>query len=87
MTPPTANAYYSPSVNAIVFPAGILQSPIFDPNADDAVNYGAVGAVIGHEMIHGFDNTGRQYDAEGNLRDWWTQDDADRFNVEAQSNT
>jgi putative endopeptidase len=84
MTPPTVNAYYSPTVNEIVFPAGILQSPIFDPSADDAVNYGAMGAIIGHEMTHGFDNTGRQYDAQGNLRDWWTKDDADKFNVEAQ---
>ncbi|HTR76775.1 MAG TPA: M13 family metallopeptidase, partial [Gemmatimonadaceae bacterium] len=84
MTTPTVNAYYSPSVNEIVFPAGILQPPIFDAGADDAVNYGAMGAIIGHELTHGFDNTGRQYDATGNLRDWWTPADADRFNVEAQ---
>ena len=77
MTPPTVNAYYSPSLNEIVFPAGILQPPFFDPNADDAVNYGAMGAVIGHEMTHGFDDQGRQFDAQGNLRDWWTPEDAD----------
>jgi predicted metalloendopeptidase len=79
MTPPTVNAYYSPSRNEIVFPAGILQPPFFDPNADDSVNYGAIGAVIGHEMTHGFDDHGRQYDGQGNLSDWWTQESADRF--------
>jgi putative endopeptidase len=84
MSPPTVNAYYNPSWNEIVFPAGILLPPFFDPNADDAVNYGAMGAVIGHEMTHGFDDQGRQYDASGNLRDWWTKDDADKFNAEAQ---
>ncbi|HEX7518487.1 MAG TPA: M13-type metalloendopeptidase [Chthoniobacterales bacterium] len=72
MTPPTVNAYYNPNMNEIVFPAGILQPPFFDPNADDAVNYGGMGAVIGHEMTHGFDDQGRQFDAAGNLRDWWT---------------
>ena len=72
MTPPTVNAYYSPPMNDINFPAGILQPPFFDPQADDAVNYGAIGAVIGHEMTHGFDDQGRQFDAQGNLRDWWT---------------
>ncbi|GAC1577402.1 MAG: M13 family metallopeptidase [Candidatus Elarobacter sp.] len=84
MTPPTVNAYYNPSNNEIVFPAGILQSPFFDPAADDAVNYGAVGAVIGHEMTHGFDDQGRRFDARGNLRDWWTPDDAAAFTKRAQ---
>jgi putative endopeptidase len=79
MTPPTVNAYYEPSLNEIVFPAGILQPPFFDANADDAVNYGGIGAVIGHEMTHGFDDQGRQYDAEGNLKDWWTPADAEKF--------
>jgi len=79
MTPPTVNATYSPSFNDITFPAGILQAPFFDPAADDAVNYGGMGAVIGHEMTHGFDDQGRQFDAEGNLRDWWTPDDAEHF--------
>lgn len=79
MTPPTVNAYYNPAFNEIVFPAGILRFPFFDFNADDAINYGAIGAVIGHEMTHGFDDQGRQYDKEGNLKDWWTKEDADRF--------
>lgn len=79
MTTPTVNAYYNPSFNEIVFPAGILQFPFFDFNADDAINYGAIGAVIGHEMTHGFDDQGRQYDAEGNLRNWWTKADAAQF--------
>src|SRR6266702_3229327 len=79
MTAPTVNATYSPSFNDITFPAGILQAPFFDPEADDAVNYGGMGAVIGHEMTHGFDDQGRQFDAQGNLRDWWTADDAQRF--------
>ncbi|GGF19678.1 M13 family metallopeptidase [Hymenobacter cavernae] len=83
MTPPTVNAYYNPPMNEIVFPAGILQPPFYDPNADDAVNYGGIGAVIGHEMTHGFDDQGRQYDAEGNLKDWWTKEDADKFNQRA----
>jgi len=72
MTPPTVNAYYNPNMNEVVFPAGILQPPFFNPEADDAVNYGGIGAGIGHEMTHGFDDQGRQYDADGNLRDWWT---------------
>ena len=76
MTPPTVNAYYNPSLNEIVFPAGILQPPFFDRKADDAVNYGAIGGVIGHEMTHGFDDQGRKFDADGNLRDWWTPEDA-----------
>jgi len=84
MTPPTVNAYYNPSFNEIVFPAGILQPPYFDPAADDAVNYGAIGAVIGHELTHGFDDQGRQFDAQGNLRDWWTAEDARRFTERAQ---
>jgi putative endopeptidase len=79
MSPPTVNAYYNPVNNEIVFPAGILQFPFFDFGADDAVNYGGIGAVIGHEMTHGFDDQGRQYDADGSLRDWWTKDDADKF--------
>ncbi|GAA4370907.1 M13 family metallopeptidase [Hymenobacter saemangeumensis] len=83
MTPPTVNAYYNPSMNEIVFPAGILQSPFYDPKADDAVNYGGIGAVIGHEMTHGFDDQGRQYDAEGNLKDWWTKEDGEKFNARA----
>jgi putative endopeptidase len=78
------NAYYNPIWNEIVFPAGILQPPFFDPNADDAVNYGAMGAVIGHEMSHGFDDSGRRFDAQGNLRDWWTKTDADKYNAQAQ---
>jgi putative endopeptidase len=83
MTPPTVNASYSPTNNQISFPAGILQFPFFDFNADDAVNYGGIGAVIGHEMTHGFDDQGRQYDADGTLRDWWTKDDADKFKTRA----
>jgi putative endopeptidase len=83
MSPPTVNAYYNPPFNEIVFPAGILQPPFFDPNADDAVNYGGMGAVIGHEITHGFDDQGRQYDAQGNLRDWWTKEDAERFTKRA----
>jgi putative endopeptidase len=83
MTTPTVNAYYSPTMNEIVFPAGILQPPFFDPNADDAVNYGGIGAVIGHEMGHGFDDSGSQYDGEGNLRDWWTE--ADRAAYKART--
>jgi len=79
MTPPTSNAYYNPPLNEIVFPAGILQSPAFDVNATDAVNYGAIGVVIGHEISHGFDDQGSQYDAQGRLRNWWTDDDRKRF--------
>ncbi len=84
MTPPTVNAYYNPLLNEIVFPAGILQPPFYSPTADDAVNYGAMGAVIGHEMTHGFDDEGRQYDKNGNLKDWWTKQDAARFDVQAR---
>jgi len=83
MTPPTVNAYYNSSLNEIVFPAGIMQPPFFDPKADDAVNYGGIGAVIGHEITHGFDDKGRQSDAEGNLRDWWTKEDAANFTQRA----
>ena len=83
MTAPTVNASYNPSLNDITFPAGILQPPFFDPAADDAVNYGGMGAVIGHEMTHGFDDQGRQFDAVGNLRDWWSADDAERFKTRA----
>src|ERR1043165_296188 len=79
MTPPTVNAYYQPTMNEIVFPAGILQPPFFYADADDAVNYGGIGAVIGHEMTHGFDDQGRQFDAAGNLRDWWSKKSADEY--------
>ena len=79
MTPPTINAYYDPQLNTINFPAGILQPPFFDPAKDDAVNYGAIGMVIGHEIIHGFDDQGRKFDAHGNLRDWWTADDGNQY--------
>ncbi|MEX0779365.1 MAG: M13-type metalloendopeptidase [Balneolales bacterium] len=84
MTPQTVNAYYSPTMNEIVFPAAILQPPFFDVNAEDAVNYGAIGAVIGHEISHGFDDQGRRSDGEGNLRDWWTEEDEKQFNVRAE---
>jgi putative endopeptidase len=84
MLPSEVNAYYSPLMNEIVFPAGILQPPFYDPNADDAVNYGGMGAVIGHEMTHGFDDQGRQFDATGNLRDWWTAQDASAYKTRAQ---
>jgi putative endopeptidase len=83
-TPSTADAYYNPSFNEIIFPAGILQFPFFAFNADDAINYGAIGAVIGHEMTHGFDDQGRQYDAEGNLKEWWTKEDAEKFKNKAK---
>ena len=83
MTPPTVNAYYSPSLNEIVFPAGRLQPPFFSPSYDEAANYGGIGGTIGHEMSHGFDDSGRQYDAQGNLRDWWTADDAKRYSDRA----
>ena len=79
MTPQTINAYYDPTTNEICFPAGILQAPFFDPNADDAANYGAIGVVIGHEMTHGFDDQGSQFDKNGNLRDWWTAQDKKNF--------
>lgn len=81
MTPPTVNAYYNPSMNEIVFPAGILQPPFFTADADDALNYGSIGAVIGHELTHGFDDEGRQFDADGNLKDWWTKQDAENFDA------
>lgn len=84
MTPQTVNAYYSPEMNEIVFPAGILQVPFFSEDADDAVNYGGIGVVIGHEMTHGFDDQGRKYDEKGNLNDWWTEEDATRFNERTQ---
>jgi endothelin-converting enzyme/putative endopeptidase len=84
MTPPTVNAYYDPQMNNINFPAGILQPPFFDKNADDATNYGAIGAVIGHELTHGFDDQGRQFDPKGNLQDWWTEADAKAFEERAQ---
>lgn len=83
MTPQTVNAYYNPTTNEICFPAGILQAPFFDPEADDAFNYGAIGVVIGHEMTHGFDDQGRHYDKNGNMTDWWTAADADNFNKKA----
>ena len=79
MTPQTVNAYYNPTTNEICFPAGILQVPFFDPTADDAFNYGAIGVVIGHEMTHGFDDQGRQYDKDGNMHDWWTENDGNKF--------
>jgi putative endopeptidase len=84
LTPPTIDAYYSTSSNEIIFPAGILQFPFFDQDADDAINYGAIGLVIGHEMTHGFDDQGRQYDRDGNLNDWWTKEDAAQFKMRVQ---
>jgi putative endopeptidase len=84
MTPQTVNAYYNPTTNEICFPAGILQPPFFDMNADDAFNYGAIGVVIGHEMTHGFDDQGRQFDKDGNLKDWWTAEDAAKFEERAK---
>ena len=84
MTPQTVNAYYNPTTNEICFPAGILQYPFFDMSADDAFNYGAIGVVIGHEMTHGFDDSGRQFDKEGNFRDWWAEGDGDKFKERAQ---
>ncbi|MGH7223755.1 MAG: M13 family metallopeptidase [Gemmataceae bacterium] len=84
MTPSTVNAYYNPNLNEIVFPAGILQPPFFDAKADDALNYGAMGMVIGHELTHGFDDQGRKFDADGNLRDWWTPEDARTYKQRAQ---
>ncbi|HCD77629.1 MAG TPA: peptidase M13 [Prevotella sp.] len=83
MYPQTVNAYYNPTTNEICFPAGILQKPFFDPEADDAFNYGAIGVVIGHEMTHGFDDQGRHYDKDGNMKDWWTAADAENFNKRA----
>ncbi|HYC36983.1 MAG TPA: M13 family metallopeptidase [Usitatibacter sp.] len=84
MTPPTVNAYYNPQMNDVNFAAGVLQPPLFDPKMDDAPNYGNTGATIGHELTHGFDDQGRQFDAKGNLKDWWTKDDATAFNARAQ---
>ncbi|WP_269715319.1 M13 family metallopeptidase [Caulobacter sp. NIBR2454] len=83
MTPQTVNAYYNPPLNEIVFPAAILQAPFFDPNADDAINYGGIGGVIGHEIGHGFDDQGRSYDGDGVLKDWWTAEDAAKFKAQA----
>lgn len=84
MSPQTVNAYYNPSSNEICFPAGILQPPFFYMDADDAVNYGGIGVVIGHEMTHGFDDQGRKYDKEGNLNEWWTSEDAANFDERAK---
>jgi endothelin-converting enzyme/putative endopeptidase len=84
MTPPTSNAYYNPLLNEIVFPAGILQPPAFDVKATDAVNYGAIGVVIGHEISHGFDDQGAQFDAQGRLNNWWTADDLKHFHERTQ---
>ena len=84
MTPQTVNAYYNPTTNEICFPAGILQPPFFNPDADDAVNYGGIGVVIGHEMSHGFDDQGRLFDAKGNMTNWWTKEDEEKFNEKAQ---
>ena len=84
MSPQTVNAYYNPTTNEICFPAAILQPPFFNPNADDAVNYGAIGVVIGHEMTHGFDDQGRNYDKDGNISSWWTKEDEEKFNELAQ---
>ena len=83
MTPPTVNAYYSPPRNEIVFPAGMLQPPFFDKQADDALNFGGIGIVIGHELTHGFDDQGRKFDPQGNLRDWWTAQDGTEFEKRA----
>ena len=84
MTPPTVNAYYNPQMNDINFPAGVLQPPLYDPRLDDAPNYGNTGSTIGHELTHGFDDEGRQFDAKGNLKDWWTKQDAEGFNERLQ---
>ena len=84
MTPQTVNAYYNPTTNEICFPAGILQPPFFNPDADDAVNYGGIGVVISHEMTHGFDDQGRLFDKDGNMNDWWTPEDAEKFKAKAQ---
>jgi len=85
MTPQTVNAYYNPGMNEIVFPAAILQPPFFDANADDAANYGGIGAVIGHEIGHGFDDQGSKYDGDGNLSDWWTDSDRTEFEKRAEA--
>ena len=84
MNPQTVNAYYNPSMNEVVFPAAILQPPFFNMQADDAVNYGAIGAVIGHEISHGYDDQGRKSDGDGNLKEWWTEEDETKFNERAQ---
>jgi len=84
MTPPTVNAYYNPQMNDINFPAGVLQPPLYDPKLDDAPNYGNTGGTIGHELTHGFDDQGRQFDSKGNLRDWWTKEDGEQFEKRAQ---
>jgi putative endopeptidase len=84
MTPPTVNAYYDPSNNIIAFPAGIMQPPFFDPNAPDALNYGSIGAVIGHELTHGFDDEGSKFDAKGNMENWWTEEDRKKFDERAE---
>jgi putative endopeptidase len=84
MTPQTVNAYFNPSQNEIVFPAGILQPPFFEAQMDDAVNYGAIGVVIGHEITHGYDDEGRKYDADGNLNEWWSAEDGRKFEARAQ---
>ena len=83
MSPPTVNAYYNPPMNNINFPAGILQPPFYFKGGDEPANYGAIGAVVGHELTHGFDDAGRQYDGAGNLRDWWTADNAKNFKERA----
>ena len=85
INPQMVNAFYNPLANEIIFPAGILQPPFFNKDADDAINYGAMGAVIGHEVSHGFDNSGRQYDEKGNIRDWWTKEDNDKFTAKANA--
>jgi putative endopeptidase len=84
ITAPTINAFYGPNINEIVFPAGIMQPVFYNPNADDAVNYGSIGSVIGHELTHGFDDQGAQYDADGNLKNWWTKEDLERFKVKTE---
>jgi putative endopeptidase len=84
MTPPTVNAYYNPQMNDVNFPAGVLQPPLYDPKLDDAPNYGNTGSTIGHELTHGFDDEGRQFDADGNLKDWWTKEDAEQFEQRVQ---
>ena len=84
MTPPTVNAYYNPQMNDINFPAGVLQPPLYDPKLDDAPNYGNTGGTIGHELTHAFDDEGRQFDAAGNLKDWWAPEDAAKFEERAQ---
>ena len=85
MTPQTVNAYYNPNLNEIVFPAAILQPPFFNMDADDAINYGAIGAVIGHEIGHGFDDQGAKYDGDGALKSWWTDEDRKKFETTNQS--